>query len=586
MQFLKGIANKTVSAFSGLLRSASGFRSFAEVHPGIVLAFGLLTILFFFHDFVLTELAPYYPRHFDQTAYLSSAYRYADYAGAHGFFTPFKYHFIDQFGSVNLNESISIVGSYLIVLFGEERFNPLLLHFFSYAVLITVSFYSFSSMGGYRGFGYLFAAVILFARFPMVCAGGIFDFRTDFVASCWMGISALLWIWFLHGRKSSLAWLAAFACAVLVFFRILTATYLALPLASLLLVALVSRFRSQKEDQSCKSAGLEKAIAPILTLGGVTVAFILSGWGFIKNYYLSAQLSNAEIEARGADKTWDDALAALSYYPENLVTHHTGFWISIVAMLIGVVSAIVAILNRSEDGRQHSPNGMFAYMFAFLLVVCPIAILTVNPHRAVQVLGVAVIPFLLLGMLPMLKFRARPQSRDALMHIGLPAFVISVLVWGQRLDGAAPFPENRSDAEVLNTVFFDICSSLESLPPEEREFAVLDFLEPLSFGYSGVWFFGKERLGLANPPIAVFPSTILAAESEELLNTFGNVPLAILPSGGISAGKRGYPVLQSMLENYGIVKDELEAGMSIVRTFSFEGVDYDIYRRNSDTGSE
>lgn len=559
-------------------RKAVPAKRFVLRHAWIVPAISILISFAVFQKFILYEVAPFYPRRSDQNAYLSAAYRYHEKIHELGFWSPLTQLFsgnlsgdpdvvVDSFGGFGPNSNMSLIAGYFFYFFGASRYSALLIHFCSWAILLFSVYWSVSKISGKQTLGWMAAGTLLFTNMAMVPAGGIADFRMDFVASCWMGVSVAIWCLFIHHPRRLYAWLGSGAVAFLVFVRLISAASIGIPLAYVLFLGLYS-FRTGKRR------GLRHAIIPLISLGAFVASLVAANWRFIYEYYFKLSLET-QLASRGADETWENGVFnALSYYPESLVFHHFGIGTLVILL---IAAAFVGILSKYRHSalpqRRKIVVRKEGFLFVALSVIVPLVVLTANPHRTSHVAGVAVVPLALFGILCLISLR-QMMNRNGMFLVGLLVCVLGTVTWSGNLMESAPFPgESRRDAEMINMVFAHLNFELQSKPPELRTVAVLDFLEATD----GVWYFGREKLGMRFPVVHTFPTNIIRVDTDEIIATFREASAVIAPRDKSILERRPYHVSESIAEAFDATMSEVRARLPLHSTFSYKGVDYDLY---------
>ena len=551
------------------------FWSLISCYPSLVPLLAILIMFGVFQAFVLSDVAPFFPKYHDQNSYLQRAYNYADHTRDKGWRATFVSHFFelssdDPFdGSPNVN--LPYVVSNLLVLFGNSRLTALSVHFLSWAVLLLVVYLCIKKLTGNHGFGWMASGLLVTTNMAMVGAGGIADFRLDFVAACWMGISVAFWILFLNQPKRLYAWLGSMSVCVLVFFRLISAAAIGLSLALVFALALHTFVSGRRIE-------LRRAIGPLTVAGVWTLLLVTANYQFIYEYYFELSLET-ELASRGADKTWSNGMwNAIRFYPETLLLTHFGR--SAIAILCTVVAAAVAnrlCLRFKGSVRPISTTRRTAYVFVALAILVPLTVLTLNPHRVSHVAGIAVAPLVLFGVLLIISLW-RPRKDSTIAFCGLLVIVVGTTSWGARLKDSAPFPGVlRRDAEAMNMVLAEITFKLRNLPEGERTLAVLDFLD----APYGAWFYGRERLNLRAPVVCIFPNQITGMETDEILEWIGRAAAVIAPRDPSILSDRPYHISESMRVSFDQTIVEVRSKFTRHSSFAYRGNQYDLYFRSS-----
>lgn len=558
-----------------LAPSINRLRGKIRDHPWVPVCVSLVLMLLCFQHHVLTNVAPYIPRYHDQVEYLQSAYSFADQAVSRGLAAPILGHFFqipaDSGFEENANMNLPLVVGYLLHFFGGGRLTALSVNFFSWASFLIVAYWCFKRLGKNASYGWLAVGFFLFTNMAMVGAGGIDDFRLDFVSACWMGISVALWAVFLHYPGRRCAWIASFSTGVLVFVRLISAASIGIPLLFLFGVAIWSRFSGGRKD-------LANALVPLIALGAWTGLLVGINLEFIKFYYIDNSLGPV-LEARGGVTIEQDGiLETFRYYPEMLIKSHFGMP-ALGLLLAGVLSVFCVFLIQ----RRRAKRGMSlefrweAMLFVTLATVFPLFVLSMNPHRISHVAGIAAIPFGILGLLFVVSAR-KFLNRRAVSLCGAILLVSGTFYWSTRLEAGGPFAGGgERDGEAMNMVIAEMNFNLAELPRSERTVAVLDFID----ASVGFWFLPQEKFDSRETVTCVFPDDIAEMELSEMRSIVGKVSAVIAPRDGSILSLRPYPISQSIEENFDALIGDVKARLPRYSSFYYKGVLYDLYMKSA-----
>jgi hypothetical protein len=298
---------------------------------------------------------------------------------------------------------------------GGSRFAALLPNFIYFALLQIALVGAMRWLAGRWSTAFLGLGLLLMARSPFNTAGGIYDFRMDFIAFCLYGMflcCAIRSNLFMRVRWSAAAGLCG---AALICFRFITAGYLA-PL--LILAGVAAIVGSVRGSVAHRRQSLRRLYGTLVA-GGVIL--LLAGpllWGHrqaIHDYYVVNHVTGAEKDVRAAETGTTRLTDALVYYPNSLRADHAGpvFLIAAVALLLGAgtlgrfgrnVPELTALPPEKMDlrgddvaERRLSLAAGFAFVGAAFLL--PLAILTADVSKSPVVAGILVPPVLWLVML-------------------------------------------------------------------------------------------------------------------------------------------------------------------------------------------
>ncbi len=544
-------------------------------HPWVPVCVSLVVMLICFQHHVLTNVAPFFPRFHDQVGYLRSAYSFADHAVSHGLAAPFLGHFFQIPAGTgfeeNANMNLPLLVGYLLHFFGGGRLTALSVNFFSWAFFLVTVFWCFRRLGKNASYGWLAVGFFLFTNMAMVGAGGIDDFRLDFVSACWMGISVTFWALFLHYPGKRCAWVASLATAFLVYVRLISAASIGIPLLFLFGLAAWSRISGRRKE-------LANALVPLIALGCWTALLVGINLEFIKFYYIENSLGPGLAARGGVTIEEHGILETFRYYPEVMIKTHFGFP-ALVLLILGVLSVLCYSVVQSRRKR----SGMSfefrweALVFVALATVFPLIVLSMNPHRISHVAGIAAIPLGLMGLL----FVASAKnylSRKVMIVCGAILLVSGTFFWSSRLEAGGPFAGGgEKDGEAMNMVSAELNFNLAQLPRGERTVAVLDFIDA-SFGF---WFLPQEKFDSRETVFSVFPNDISEMELEEMLSRINSASAVIVPREKSVLSLRPYPISRSIEENFETLTESVRSRLPRYSSFYYQGVLYDLYMKSA-----
>jgi hypothetical protein len=288
-------------------------------------------------------------------------------------------------------------------------------------------------------------------------------------------------------------------------------------------------------------------------------------------------LKSDYFQARGADKTWSSGLFnGLRYYPESLLASHLG--LAPITLLTLTAASILGwrfYFTAGHSLRIRFPIRASSMVFASLASLCPLVVLTANPHRTPAVVGVAAIAFILPGFLSIAAAR-RILNGNAVKRCALATLLTATCVWTVNLKDSAPFQgQHRLEAEALAMVFNRLCALPKEGGEQGAQFAILDLNGKISMG---AWFFGRERLRMPSPPICTFPTNITAVSSTEILDAVKRASAVIVPRDpSILLKRKSYPLLSSIHQHYNQALTAVRARFTLDSSFTYRAVTYDLY---------
>ncbi len=436
-------------------------------HYGLLL-FGLVLFqLVLFRQYVYRELAWAYPGSFDQAVYLHKTYDLFHRALEHGPGTAL---------SGSLREGgptgvlLPIQGAFMQFFFGSNRFAVLLVNFAYYALLQVVIFVTARWLTGRTAFGWLAVGLLLLEHSPFFWAGGLFDFRMDFVASCLYATFLCLLVRS-DGLRDRRWLLGAAACAVLLFcFRFLTVVYLVgffLTLWTLLLglcfLPLTKRTHGVQALTGLRRSGLTAGAFLVVALPMVAL-----NWQPIHDYYVIHHVTSTEKSIRAAELGITGLTGHLSYYLGSLVTEHLGTPFTVAWLVLAVVGLVVGLPARQADlappvegtgavlAPGH-PDRLIALVTVVAGVIAPWVVLTLNEHKTpvvVNILAPAMV-LLLLVLLAAATRSPRPASLTASAWWAVAVPVVFLMGLGHafnRYCSQGDYSARRPSVEQINAL--------------------------------------------------------------------------------------------------------------------------------------
>ena len=252
---------------------------------------GLLLVLIalealLFLNFFSREIAWHPPLYYDQSAYLTEAYRLEERVFSKG---PAELWNALWYNAGPNGLLLPIEGAFAGLFLSTSRLPQLSVLFIAFSALQVIAFATARRVWGRRAYGYMALGLILCQTTAWYVAGGLFDFRIDFMAYCLYGI------WVCAALRSQLFLNRALAVgcgllgAFLVLHRFLTITYvlgvyIGFAASCILIgifarrdVDLINRMRQSLYNLLLSAGSLVLVVTPI----------ILVNWKAIFPYYVT-----------------------------------------------------------------------------------------------------------------------------------------------------------------------------------------------------------------------------------------------------------------------------------------------------------
>ena len=355
-----------------------------------------------FYQYARREVIGAYPFAFDQAFYLSVVYSLSHSAILHKAFfkTLFGYFLTAKEAH---GPMLILHGVFFQLFFGPGRMSALLINFFYFCLLEFFIFITARWLAKRDSMGWLAVGLLMLCDSTFFSAGGLFDFRIDFIASCLYGIFLCLVV-----RSNGLQerrWLAgAVICGLLlVSFRTITFFYITglfmLLLAGMSAALFFEKKRGQKERAALLIAMAKKLLAFFLSwfvLASPIILFLLSA---IRAYYGVGTVSGEEKHIRAAEFGITGLSGHLTFYIDSLLVYHLGYlylivWATLVAFALG--SSLVCS-GKNNTGRLMPENfPWITFFFVIAAIISPWLILTVIESKSPVVISILDVPVTLI----------------------------------------------------------------------------------------------------------------------------------------------------------------------------------------------
>ena len=366
------------------------------------------------YNFYRREVVWYPPQNFDQTGYLTDSYRLEERILKRGFRDLWLAIWQKGHGT---GLALPIEGAVSGLLFGGARLPQLLVLFAAFCALQLVAFGTGCAVWNARAYGYTALGLILCEITPWLWAGGLFDFRIDFIAYSLYGI----WVCAILRSKLFLErnWAigAGLIGAFLVLNRFLTVVYIIGVAAGFAGVCIATALIwSAKRDLSRRmwnrlgNLGLSVGILAVI----VTPILIINR-DAILGYYVVGHATGNEKFIRAEELGIRNLIDHLRFYPNAILTYHWGstfLWASLLAILGGLMSRLFDWQISTPIKVPDQRNETFLLQIIFLLgaILGPVAVLTADISKSYIVGGIVGVPSALLVVA--LAARAAPVLRE------------------------------------------------------------------------------------------------------------------------------------------------------------------------------
>jgi hypothetical protein len=343
-----------------------------------------------YYNFCIREVAWYPPDNFDQGGYLMEAYRLQEQILTHGFGQVWKFF---SSGAHANGVLFPIEGALSGIILGGTRLPQLCVLFIAFCALQVAAFTAARIVWKSPVYGYIALGLILSqGTLWFQPAGGLFDFRMDFLAYCLYGVWAAAVLrsrLFLDPYWSIICGLIG---AFLVLNRFVTAAYLLGVSAGFAVACGTMAFfwRGDPEpafrmQRRLRHLGLSTGLLIV-----VVAPILIYNWNAISGYYVVQHVVGEEKYARAAELGIKDLAGHLSFYPKSVVQDHLGkifLWGAAIAIACGLAARVLARRKTVPAKPPPRRDEEFLLQFTFLLgaLLCPIVVLTVDISKSAVV---------------------------------------------------------------------------------------------------------------------------------------------------------------------------------------------------------
>ena len=265
------------------------------------------------------------PTNFDQAVYLDRSYLLQEsvaHSGLQELLRPFVT------GGHDNGIALPVEGALLGLFIGPARLARLFVGFIAFVLLQLCVYFSATRIWKNRSYGLVALGLVLSQSTAWFWAGGLFDYRIDFLAYCLFGIWTCLVLrsGMFHDRKWAIA--SALVGVLLVLNRFFTIIYLSgvlLGFGAALVVVWMFLGRGEPPELNLKKRYSNLAISSLILLAG-TIPLLLLNAKAIYGYYVYPHLISGEQYVRAREFGVTDLSTNLAFYPKSIVLDHLGLF--------------------------------------------------------------------------------------------------------------------------------------------------------------------------------------------------------------------------------------------------------------------
>ena len=348
-----------------------------------------------FYNFYVREIYWHPPEYFDQTLYLTDAYRLQEHVLWHGLRA-----FWDDLRGTHHQSGLAfpIEGAVMGLVLGGSRLPQLCVLFISFCALQALAFATATAVWRQRAFWYTILGLILSQSTLWYYVGGLFDFRIDFLAYCLYGIWACAVIRSKLFLDRSWSVGCGLLAAFLVLNRFLTVIYIVGVLAGFAGVCVVIWFRERRNvelvcrmKQRLLNLGLSAAL-----LAAIAGPVLFNNRKAIYGKYVVAQFFH-EKDIRAREFGIVGLSGHLLYYPVSILRDHLGvtfLWASALCIVCALGTRFFGKTKGLPAAHTSPPDNTFLLQIIFLsgAILGPILVLTADVSKSPIIGGIVGVP--------------------------------------------------------------------------------------------------------------------------------------------------------------------------------------------------
>lgn len=425
---------------------------------------------------------------------------------------------------------------YFIV--GPGRLTALSLNFAYFATLQAALVGAVRWISGRWSVAFIALGLLLCALTPFFWAGGLTDFRLDFIGFCLFGTfmcAVLRSRMFADARWSIVAGLIG---ALLFATRFIALVYLAGAMGILAGYLVVQVWRRPEASAARRHSArqLRNVLLAGAIIAAVAVPVIAGRWRDIRDYYVVGHVTGKEKDVRAREQGVNNWRESLAFYPRSVIENHAGGHLLRWAAYL-LLAGLGALAARGVVERRHSATPPFdvgsAFVFGLACLLVPLAALTADTAKSPVVGDIMVAPLVWLVVLSLIVLAAAYRNRRPLPAVRIGLIVLAVLVVREGMMVQADrelkptdASRNRPQIEKLLGLYDRVGDDASAMGWRAPSFAFDSTSDALNFKVFAVMEF--ERRGRAFTPSEVMANTIFLRNPAEIDQRLACADFALL----------------------------------------------------------
>lgn len=546
-----------------------------------VIALLVLIEAILFVSFYYREIAWYPPAYYDQAYYLARSYALQESAIRNGLQELLRFAIGNDHPT---GMAFPLEGAIFGLVIGVPRLSRLCVGFVAFAALEICAYSTARKVWGGREYGFAALGLILCQSTLWFWAGGLFDYRMDFLAYCLYGIWACLVLrsGLFNDRKWAVG--SALIGVLLVLNRFLTIVYLLGVLLGLgLALTMIWMFFGKGDVPELNfSKRFRNLTASLIVLLCGTIPFMALNAEAFYEHYVVGTLTGEEKYIRAQEYGVTSVLLHLLYYPTSVLFDHLGPMFITGALIVIVVGIFLFFLGWSRNPASSYSGWRYTQILQgiYLIgaIIGPLLVLTCDISKSPLVGGIVAVPCALVVVWLAAAFARGAGEVDRLLHgkvLGICAGVIVGLGTFNQLAHASKHLPEYNDPER-----YERLAELDRWLAENARKSGLsnptisaDIVSPWLVAITASAF---EQTGRLVQFRQLLGGNIFGMERAEALSELANSDYFVLttrPKVGV------YPFYQKIQKYWDDLKSWSDENMVLARTMPFDDCTATIYVR-------
>ena len=361
---------------------------------GLLLLFAAEALVFYAQ--MADQIAPFFPTNFDQTGYINYTYQLFETIRDQGWAS-----IVSEIAHppTATGTSLIIQGALIALLGGPNRTTIVSLNLIYFVVLQLVVFQTIRARTRSPYLALIAIALLLSMPTIFSAAGGIFDFRMDFVAFCLYGIWACLIIWSRCLAQTRITAVLTAVAILLIATRSITVIYVGGVLIGLLVHSLIDIRRAadpvSRDHAACRARNIFWS-GGIVAIAALPLLFAVRRQLYEK--YVVGHVLNDEKYIRAQEVDVHTIFDHILFYPKSVLIEHIGqpsLWL--VLAVTGLTVVCASRTRRRSLLQMIQRFNLYGKDFVALiiLIIAPISVLTIDISKSAVVGGIVVVAILL-----------------------------------------------------------------------------------------------------------------------------------------------------------------------------------------------